>query len=85
MCLFQSAWQASFPTNEYFSQLKTMADREYYFDKLTQFSKGNSVQDTHASHFDCICPGDTCVSSIQPYIGLFTVKWMILLFENVDR
>jgi hypothetical protein len=61
-----------FPTNDCFFHKKTMADREYSFEKLTRFLKGNSVKDPQSSQFDCVLQEDTCVSS--SHVGLFTVK-----------
>jgi hypothetical protein len=52
MFLFNSTVEAFFPKNECVSQLKTMIDMEYSYDKHTQFSKGNIVQNTQDSNLD---------------------------------
>jgi hypothetical protein len=56
-----------FEQSECYSNLKTLRGRQYYFQKLTQFSYGNNVQDPPASNIDGFHPRDTWVSTIQLY------------------
>jgi hypothetical protein len=42
-----------------------MNHRQYFFQALTQFSKGNKVQDAGASNTDCFLRRDICISSAQ--------------------
>jgi hypothetical protein len=51
---------------------------------LTQFSKGNNMQDTAGSKLDDILLGDICVFSIQQNRPFFH-KVNISPFENCDR
>jgi hypothetical protein len=50
MCFFHSAPQAYLEQHDPFSTMKTMIFRMHSFQKLTQFSQGNSVPQPPASN-----------------------------------
>jgi hypothetical protein len=54
-----------FSYSQIYSHLKTLKDREYSFDKLTQLSKGDNGENPPVFNIDGILPGDICVSPIQ--------------------
>jgi hypothetical protein len=52
LCFFNSGEQAYFEQIEHFSPLATMMGKQYYFQKLTQFSQKNNGPDSQPSHLD---------------------------------
>jgi hypothetical protein len=65
MCLFYAPRHTS--RNECFYHLIMMSVKEYSFDNLTHFSKGNSVEDTPASFFHCVFKRHACIFSFHPH------------------
>jgi hypothetical protein len=61
MSMFNSAEQAYLEQNKHFSPLKMLISRQYYFQRLTQFSQGNNVLDAPLSNVDGFLLRDTCV------------------------
>jgi hypothetical protein len=51
--------------SEGFSPLKTLMGKQYYYQKLTQFSQGNNVLDAQPSNIEAFLSRDICVSTIQ--------------------
>jgi hypothetical protein len=49
-----------------------MIHGKYYFQKLTQFSEGNNVLNTASSKVDGFLWGDTCVSTTQLNLPIFS-------------
>jgi hypothetical protein len=62
-----------------------MRDREYVFDKHTQFSKGKIVLSTQDSNLHGIFLADTSVSSIFPYTPLWAIYWWNLGDQNPKK
>jgi hypothetical protein len=58
-----------------FSLLKTQTGRQYFFQKLTQLSQGNSVLDSPSSNINDFPSRDTCVSIIQLKSPICNKKW----------
>jgi hypothetical protein len=82
-CVSSLSWIGLFGKNEHISTNKTMICRKYYFQKLTQFSKGKYVLDapalTHMVFF-----WEIHVFLQLSWTGLFERKWDFLQFENSD-
>jgi hypothetical protein len=49
-----------------FLHLQMINVKEFSFEKLTSFSIENIVEDSPASHFDCVFTGNACVFSFYP-------------------
>jgi hypothetical protein len=61
-----------------------LMDREYSFDRHTQFSNKNTVWDTQNCNLEGILIVITFVSSIQQYMPIYP-KWMFLPLEDAKR
>jgi hypothetical protein len=63
MCFFNSGEKAYLEQTQPLSTLKFLSCREYFFQKISQFSHGNNMLDARASNTDSFLSRDTCVLS----------------------